>query len=150
MTISSSISGPAVLGGLTADFNKNTIYQPTLQWYNEPSAAVAINSGTLTLDLSVAQVFTVALTSSITNFVVTNYSTTIPNRTIGFTLILQMNTPSSTVNWGTANVRWAGGVAPTLTPGSVGVQKVDVFSFVTVDNGVSWLGFIGGQNFASA
>jgi hypothetical protein len=150
LTISSSISGPAVLGGLTADFNKNTIYQPTLQWYNEPYAAVAINSGTLTLDLSVAQVFTVALTSSITNFVITNYSTTLPNRSIGFTLILQMNTPSSTVNWGTANVRWAGGVAPTLTPGSAGVQKVDVFSFVTVDNGVSWLGFIGGQNFASA
>jgi hypothetical protein len=141
-------TGPASFGGLTADFNKNTIYQPTLQWYNEPYAAVSIDSGTLTLDLSKAQVFTVALTSSITNFVVTNVPTEVANRTIGFTLILQMNTPTSTVTWG-SKVRWAGGVAPTLTSGSAGVQKVDVFSFVTVDNGVSFLGFIGGQNYAS-
>ena len=141
-------TGPASFGGLTADFNKNTIYQPTLQWYNEPYAAVSINSGTLTLDLSRAQVFTVALTSSITNFVVTGVPTEVPNRTIGFTLILQMNTPTATVAWG-SKLRWAGGVAPTLTSGSAGVQKVDVFSFVTVDNGVSFLGFIGGQNFAS-
>ena len=141
-------TGPASFGGLTADFNKNTIYQPTLQWYNEPYAAVSIDSGTLTLDLSRAQVFTVALTSSITNFVVTGVPTEVPKRTIGFTLILQMNTPTATVAWG-SKVRWAGGVAPTLTSGSAGVQKVDVFSFVTVDNGVSWLGFIGGQNFAS-
>jgi hypothetical protein len=141
-------TGPATFGGLTADFNKNTIYQPTLQWYNEPYAAVSIDSGTLTLDLSKAQVFTVTLTSSITNFVLTNVPTTVANRTIGFTLILQMNTPTSTITWG-SKVRWAGGVAPTLTSGSAGVQKVDVFSFVTVDNGVSWLGFIGGQNFAS-
>jgi hypothetical protein len=27
---------------------------------------------------------------------------------------------------------------------------VDVFSFVTIDKAVSFLGFIGGQNFASA
>ena len=140
--------GLSTFGGLTLDCNKNTLYQPTLQWYNEPYAAVSIDSGTLTLDLSRAQVFTVALTSSITNFVVTGVPTEVPNRTIGFTLILQMNTPTATVAWG-SKVRWAGGVAPTLTSGSAGVQKVDVFSFVTVDNGVSFLGFIGGQNFAS-
>ena len=141
-------TGPASFGGLTADFNKNIIYQPTLQWYNEPYAAVSIDSGTLTLDLSKAQVFTVALTSSITNFVVESVPTAVPNRTIGFTLILQMNTPTATITWG-SKIRWAGGVAPKLTSGSAGVQKVDVFSFVTVDDGVSFLGFIGGQNFAS-
>jgi len=140
-------TGPATFGGLTADFNKNIIYQPTLQFYDEPFVAVSIVSNTLTLDLSVAQVFTVALTTSINTLSIVNVPTTINNRTIGFTLILQMNTPTATINWG--NVRWAGGVAPTLTSGSAGVQKVDVFSFVTVDKGVSFLGFIGGQNFAS-
>ena len=58
-----------------------------------------------------------------------------------------MNTPTATVNWG--NIRWAGGVAPTLTAGNAKLQKVDIFSFVTVDKGTSFFGFIGGQNFAS-
>jgi hypothetical protein len=109
---------------------------------------VGTSPSSITLDLSVAQVFTLALTRTVNNVSIINVPTTINNRTIGFTLIVQMNTPSATINWG--NVRWAGGVAPTLTSGSIGVQKVDVFSFVTVDKGTSFLGFIGGQNYASA
>ena len=128
-------------GGLTADYKNNTIYRPTLQWYNEPFLSVTPNVGTnlLTLDLSKAQVFLVTFT---TTFIlnVTNAGT-LDNRSIGFTMILTNNTPNQNVTW--TNVRWAGGVKPTLS----GAGKIDVFSFVTYDKGSSWLGFIGGQNF---
>jgi hypothetical protein len=56
-------------------------------------------------------------------------------------MILTNNTPNQNVTW--TNVKWAGGVKPTLS----GAGKIDVFSFVTYDKGTSWLGFIGGQNF---
>ena len=128
-------------GGLTADYKNNTIYRPTLQWYNEPFLSVTPSVGTniLTLDLSQAQVFLVTFT---TTFIlnVTNVGS-LDNRSIGFTMILTNNTPNQNVTW--TNVRWAGGVKPTLS----GAGKIDVFSFVSYDKGTSWLGFIGGQNF---
>ena len=128
-------------GGLTADFKNNTIYRPTLQWYNEPFLSVTPSAGTniLTLDLSRAQVFLVTFT---TTFIlnVTNVGS-LDNRSIGFTMILTNNTPNQNVTW--TNVRWAGGVKPTLS----GAGKIDVLSFVTYDKGASWLGFIGGQNY---
>ena len=63
-------------------------------------------------------------------------------RTSGFTLILKTEV-SNTINWG-SQIKWPNnGAAPTLSSG----QKRDVFSFVTFDNGASWLGFIGGQGY---
>jgi hypothetical protein len=51
-----------------------------------------------------------------------------------------------TINWTSANIKWANGIAPTLSIGS----KRDVFSFMTTDNGTSWLGFIGGQGYPAS
>ena len=43
-----------------------------------------------------------------------------------------------------SGLKWADNTAPTLT----NVQgKEDVFTFLSVDYGTSWYGFIGGQNF---
>ncbi len=57
-----------------------------------------------------------------------------------------MNTPGSQIIWG-SKIRWPGNNAPTLS--SI-AGKVDIFSFVTVDAGTSWLGIIGGQNYPIA
>jgi collagen type VII alpha len=132
-------------GGLTADFNKNTIYRPSLQFYNEPYAAInGVSGATLNLDLSLAQVFGVTLNNSIPSISISNATTSVPSRTIGFTLILTMGTSPATISsWGSA-IKWPGGFAPLL---STGVGKTDVFSFVTYNNGISWLGFVGGQNY---
>jgi hypothetical protein len=43
-----------------------------------------------------------------------------------------------------ASVKWPGGTAPTL---STGANAIDVLSFVSYDNGTTWLGFVGGQDF---
>jgi hypothetical protein len=41
-------------------------------------------------------------------------------------------------------VKWQAGTAPNIT--SVN-GKIDTFSFLSVNNGTSWLGFVGGQNY---
>ena len=133
-------------GGLTADFNKNTIYRPTLQWYNEPYDTIGVSAGgVLTLDLSKAQVFVVTLDTSIASITISNATTTIPSRSIGFTLILKITTAAATIgDWGT--IKWQDGFSPVL---STGPGKTDVFSFVSYDNAATWLGFIGGQNYST-
>ena len=134
--------------GLTADFVNNTVYRPTLQWYSEPLAKPTITLNTLTLDLSQAQVFEVALSDNITTLTIQNTPSalsSIPFRSSGFTLVLVTNL-ARTINWTSAKIKWANGVDPTLSIGS----KRDVFSFMTTDNGTSWLGFIGGQGYPSA
>jgi hypothetical protein len=145
-TIQAPSPAPLLSGGLTASINFNTLYAPTLQYYNEPfqSIIVPAGGGAVNVDLAVAQVFSLLLNDNITQFNILNTPQT-NDRTIGFTLILQMNTPNRTVNWG-SKVRWPNGIAPTLSS----LQKIDVFSFLTIDKGVSWLAFVGGQNFAGS
>jgi hypothetical protein len=48
-----------------------------------------------------------------------------------------------TVVW-PGSVKWSGGAAPTLTATN---GKIDVFTFLSLNGGTNWLGFIGGQNF---
>jgi hypothetical protein len=134
-------------GGLTADYSNNTIYRPTLQWYSEPLAKPSIISGTLTLNLAQAQVFEVDLSANITTISIQNNPGALPNipfRSSGFTLIFKTDV-ARTINWASANIKWANNVSPTMSIGS----KRDVFSFMTTDNGTSWIGFIGGQGYPS-
>ena len=72
--------------------------------------------------------------------------TNVPTRSSGFTLILRC-TVARTVNWGSANIKWANNISPTLSSGSI---QRDVYSFITFDNGTSWLGFVGGQGYPSS
>jgi hypothetical protein len=132
-------------GGLTFDMGFNTLLKPTLQGYNEPCITLTPVSNIITLDLSVSQVFFITLSSSINTLNIVN-TPAASNRSTGFTLIISMNTPFSTITWG-SKIRWAGNTPPVL---SSAANKVDIFSFVTVDAGTSYFGFIGGQNYPTA
>ena len=110
--------------------------------YTEPKSAPTISSGTLTLNLNTAQVFDVSLNANITTLTLSNVDAT-SNTVNSFTLIFTMDGTARTVTWPTA-VKWPGGTAPTLTSTN---GKKDVFSFLSPDNGTTWLGFVGGQNF---
>ena len=60
-----------------------------------------------------------------------------------FTLILvQDGTGSRTVTWPAA-VDWASATAPTL---STGAGDVDILTFLTLDAGTTWYGFVAGQD----
>ena len=63
-----------------------------------------------------------------------------------FTLILtQDGTGSRAVTW-PASVDWAGGTAPTLT--TTATTGVDILTFMTVNAGTTWYGFVAGQAMA--
>jgi len=110
--------------------------------YTEPKSAPTISSGTLTLNLNTAQVFDVSLNANVTTLTISNVDAS-ANTVNSFVLIFTMDGTARTVTWGAA-VKWAGGTAPTLTSTN---GKKDVFSFMSPDNGTTWLGFVGGQNF---
>lgn len=110
--------------------------------YTEAKTAPTISTGTLTLDLNSAQVFDVSLNANITTLTISNTDAT-SNTVNAFTLIFTMDGTARTVTWPAA-VKWAGGTAPTLTSTN---GKKDVLSFMSPDNGTTWLGFVGGQNY---
>lgn len=63
-----------------------------------------------------------------------------------FTLVLKYpgsGTTSAIVQW-PSTFKWPGGTPPTLT--NTG-GKTDTFTFLSLDNGTTWLGHVGGQNF---
>jgi hypothetical protein len=119
-----------------------TISSVKLTDYTEPKTAPTISSGTLTLNLNDAQLFDVSLNANVTTLTISNVDST-SNTVNAFTLIFTMDGTARTVTW-PASVKWAGGTAPTLTSTNA---KKDVLAFISPDNGTTWLGFVGGQNF---
>lgn len=95
-------------------------------------------TGAVTLDLNNGNVHNLTLTGNITSLTVTN---TTAGVSCTFTLILRQDgTGGRTVAW-MSGVKWAVGAAPTL---STGPSKVDVLTFMTIDNGTTWYGFPAG------
>ena len=105
----------------------------------EVSSSAAISTGTLLLNLTGSTTFNVSLNAAITTFSITNA----PTGSSAFTLIFTGDGTPRSVTWGTA-VTWSGGTAPTLTSTA---NKRDVFTFLTLNGGINWLGFTGGQNY---
>ena len=111
--------------------------------YTETVAAISISSNTLTVNLNTCNLFTCPLNANITGVIISNTPAT-SGHSIGFTLIFTADNTPRSVTW-PGSVKWAGGgTAPTLTSTNA---KRDVLSFLSTDNGTSWLGFVGGQNY---
>lgn len=103
----------------------------------------------ISLNYSNAQSFVVNMQSSALHTVsFANWPTTSPLRVLTATMIMKFPgtggaATTATVSW-PSSVKWPGGTAPTITNKA---GATDVFSFVSYDNGTSWLGFTGGQEF---
>jgi len=143
-----SVSGPTgpagTLSGTATGAINMTDYEfsrAKLKDYSE--TRVQANTGTTyTIDLEDGNVHELTLTGNVTYTFSNPPATGISG---SFTLIQKQDgTGSRTVTW-PASVDWAGGTAPTVTATASGV---DVFAFITVDGGASWLGFTAGQAFA--
>lgn len=101
----------------------------------------ATSGAAATADLADGNVHDITLTA--------NCTLTFAGATSGvgcsFTLIARQDgTGSRTITW-PASVDWSGGSAPTL---STAASAVDVFTFLTVDGGTTWLGFTAGTAMA--
>ena len=106
---------------------------------SEITQSPAINSSTLSIDLSLGTTFNVTMDANVTSFQISNVPT---NAAGSFNLVLTYDGNSRAFAWGSA-VTWSGGSAPTLTNTH---GKKDIFSFITLNNGSNWYGFVGGQN----
>jgi hypothetical protein len=118
--------------------------------YSENVQPLTISGGNVDVDLSVAQSFTLTVTSAVTQFTLLNP----PSGSTAFTIKILQNSTGYSVGIDTFKtsvsvtipVYWpGGGVVPevTTTP-----NKTDIYSFMTFDGGASLYGVIGGQNFA--
>ena len=137
-----SMSTSAATFGAPVDLGTRELRNAIFKDYSEVTSSPAISSGTLTIDLSAANVFTVSLNANITTLTISNTLAT-SNTSTGFTLVLTADGTARTITW-PGSVKWPAGTAPTLTSTN---GKIDVLSFVSYDQGSTWLGFVGGQNF---
>lgn len=97
-------------------------------------------SGSTTINLSNANVFSITLTANSTF----TFSGATAGRACSFTLYLKQNgTGGYTATW-PASVRWSGG-APSL---STAANTVDILVFETIDGGTIWYGSLVGKSFS--
>lgn len=99
----------------------------------EDVATDADSGSAHTIDLADGNVHDLTLTDDCT----LTFTGAAADTACGFTLVLRQDaTGTRTVTW-PGSVAWPGGTPPTLSTGS---SAVDVFTFLTVDNGTTWLG----------
>lgn len=143
--VTGNASGNLLLSGGTMagviDHNDLGVTKPLLKDYSETINVIAATSVTTDIDVSLGNVVDMTLDNSPT----LTFSNPAPTGTGGsFTLMLRQDASGSrTVTW-PASVRWAGGTAPTLTTTA---SRVDIITFVTMDEGTKWYGFVAAQDF---
>lgn len=112
-----------------------------LSKFHEKLATHTNAGSTETIDISSGSVHTIPLDANCTF----TFSGSVASAACSFTAILkQDSTGGRTATWPAA-VKWPGGVAPTL---STAANATDVFVFLTVDNGTTWLGHMAGKGYA--
>ena len=98
----------------------------------------------VTIDLLSATTFNLNLSSSVTTFSITHALANLGN---SFTLYVnQLSAGNQTVNWSFNGnlVKWANRGDPVVT---LSANATDVYTFVSINGGNTWYGFVAGQNF---
>jgi hypothetical protein len=149
------ITSDGTVGGLTGENNLNfdgTIFNVTgsaiisattrLTDVEERELTVIIGGSptSLSLDLSLANVFEVTYNANVNSFSIVNAPPT--DYAGSFTLVTTGTGTPYPWNWGSA-VTWSGGSAPSVTSTN---GKKDIYGFISTNQGTNWYGFIGGQN----
>ncbi|PIR39612.1 MAG: hypothetical protein COV35_03655 [Alphaproteobacteria bacterium CG11_big_fil_rev_8_21_14_0_20_39_49] len=128
-------------GSLTC--NDNEVIRAKLKDYCETKTAPASSSGSLTLDLENGNVFEVTLTENVTTVNLNNPPASGSGGS--FTLILKQDATGGRSFTFPSSVEWSNGVSPTL---STAANAVDILTFLTIDGGTIWYGFLSGVNFS--
>ena len=143
--VTGDASGNLLLSGGTMagviDHNDLGVTKPLLKDYSETINVIAATSVTTDIDVSLGNVVDMTLDNSPT----LTFTNPAPTGTGGtFTLMLRQDgSGSRTVTW-PGSVRWAAATAPTLTTTA---SRVDILTFVTMDEGTKWYGFVAAQDF---
>lgn len=124
---------------------KLTDYKVTdliLSNYKEIHTSVKVSSGVLNIDLNQSNVFLVNLDQNVSNLNILNVPN-LDNIVVAFTMVITTSGSNRTISW-PSSIKWPASTAPVVT---VFTNKKDFFSFITMDKGANWFGFIGGQNY---
>ncbi len=124
-------------------FNGVNVTRLVLRNYGETVQALGNSSGTVNLDLDVANVFTVNITAN-TTFTVSNVLTGTTTAS-SFTVFIRNNSADLSVTWPT-NFKFPNGLAPVRT---LAANRTDVWIFVSPDQGTTWYGNIALYNYAT-
>lgn len=111
-----------------ANFKTEIFASPTLTGTKEVKVALAANA----IDLNLGSLFTKTI-SGATTFTVSNIAAT--GNVNSFILELT-NAGSAVITWW-SGVKWAGGIAPTLT-----TSGIDILGFYSHDGGTTWRGVL--------
>lgn len=106
--------------------------------YSETYRTQSISAGSLSLNLSVSLNFEVSLSSDISSITISNP----PSGSTAFGLVFVGDGTARSVTW-PASVKWPNLQPPAISSGS---NRKDFLSFVTVDNGTNWYGFVAAQD----
>jgi hypothetical protein len=115
--------------------------RPEIKDYSETKTAPSSASNVLTLDIENGNIFSTLLTENVTTLNFNNPSPT--GKACSFTWVMTQHSAAVTVTW-PVTVKWDSGTAPTITANN----GIYVFTFVTYDEGTTWLGFLAGSKMA--
>lgn len=125
--------GGDTLGG-DLNFGGNRAKQPRLEAYRESVTSNAAATGTITLDLSTANVFNLTLTGSGT---LAFSNPPASGLMFSITVIVKQDATGNRTLSYPASVKWSDGITPVL---ATAANKVDVLTFFTVDGGTTYYG----------
>jgi len=118
------------------NYQDRVLQRPIIKDYGETHNAIGgTGGGTQDIDLELGNVVSATVDTSANTFTFSNPPASANGGS--FTLILT-NGGSQTVTW-PASVDWIGGTAPTLT-----TSGIDYLTFITIDGGTIWAGFVAG------
>lgn len=112
-----------------------------LRDYSETLTTVAASGASYAMDYSASQNYDITLTAACT-LSITNPPASGSMGSV--TVILRQGGSGSYGITDPAGTVWPNGTAPTL---STAVGKVDILSYMTVDGGSTWFGFVNGQTY---
>lgn len=119
------------------------LQRPEIKDYAETRATPSSSAGTLTLDMTTANVFEVTLTENVTTLTLSNPPAT--GKAGSLTLILKQDaTGGRTFAW-PASVKSAGGTDQVI---SSAANAIDIYTLLTTDAGTTWYVFTGGKAFS--
>jgi hypothetical protein len=135
-------AGAAMISGV--DFLDNEVSKPKLKDYAETVNAVGEVTASTAFDFEDGNVQTVTVAAFSLGGTVTWSLTNPPATGIAgtMTVIFTDGNRHSNIAWD-SSIKWPGDVAPTLT-----TSGVDIISFLTIDAGTTYYGFVGGINFS--
>ena len=137
LTLNGLSSTAFIRSNATTNLNKNKLNRTVLKNWSESKTDLGSISGTADLSITNSNIFSATILGN-TTFTFTFNA--LVGTAVGFSIILT-NNDLGYITW-PANVKWPGGIVSALSG-----YGIDVLSFMSVDDGTTWLGVLCGLDY---